>query len=169
MSTISLVINGVLFQLVWFLSIFLKLEMAVVALFFMLLHVISKLINKHGVFISVLAFCMGVTMDAVLHYSGVYEFPIQHELDYFYLPSWLLMIWVGFSLALPYSLHWMFKNRLLFIGLMSVLAPVSYLAGREFGMIEFTNGQLIYVVLAWSIWSFLLMLLFTLFNKRYCK
>ena len=169
MSKFSLVINGVLFQLVWFLSIFVKLEMAVVALFFMMLHVISKLINKQGVFISALALFMGVTMDAVLHYAGVYEFPIQNELDYFYLPSWLLIIWMGFSLALPYSLYWMFKNRFLFIGLMSALAPVSYLAGREFAMIEFTNGQLIYVVLAWSIWSFLLMLFFTLFNKRYCE
>ena len=166
MDTRHIIINALLFQLVWFSCVFLKLEWAAIFLLVMLLHSIKYLMDKLNLIVVVASLVLGLTMDSMLSVYSFYSFsePAWQLLLGFgpssgaYIPLWLIMIWLGFSLALPHAMGWLLNMKGLFVATMTGLAPMSYMVGRQLNVIEFSNADLPIIAAAWCIWSCLILL-----------
>jgi hypothetical protein len=100
-----------------------------------------------------LALGLGIIMDSGLYGVGVYEFPDTDILYYFNIPIWLLTMWVAFSITLFSSFYWALAKPVVFIIICALLGPVSYLAGREIGIIQFQNISLFIMVFSWTVWA----------------
>lgn len=88
---------------------------------------------------------VGYALDSLWQGLGVIQFQPQGLLP----PPWLLMLWVMFSLALPYNFFMLRGCRWLTGAWVALLAPLSYLAGAKLGAATLPLGPLIaYPVLA---------------------
>ena len=97
--------------------------------------------------------CIGLCVDGLLLYTGLFSF--VDSAPVLILPSWLISVWLIFSLTLNYSLSWLQKSKFLAAFLGSVFAPLSYYTGSKLGAVTFSNPSLTLIILA-VIWSVLL-------------
>ena len=156
----DILINAVLFQILWFVAILGQGIWAFIPLAFMCIHLLSMR-KKQAQYVLVLLVLasIGVVFDSIYHYIGVYQFASDSlMLAYLNLP-----IWLGFCLTLPVSLSWLVKKPYLFIFACSLLGPMSYLAGRRLGGLEFSDANLWLLALEW--WVFSIIALTLLFPK----
>lgn len=118
------VINGVLFQIGWWICMIGHIYIAVAyTLAFLLLH--TKWLNKQQWLITVRIIVFGWALDSFLSFTGV----INLEGDRQVLPLWLLCIWVIFATTPFLSLKFLNKHLLLASVLGLVGGGLTYLAG----------------------------------------
>jgi hypothetical protein len=154
------ILNAVLFQFCWFTAIFSEWYLALIPLTLMLVHLVF--IKMSWLFILLILSLIGMTFDSIYHYLGVYQFaPDTLVLPLLNIPLWLSILWLAFCLTLPISLAWMLRKPYLFVLGCSVLGPVSYIAGRRFGVLDFSDSNAWFLILEWSVFS-LIALIFLL-------
>lgn len=95
-------------------------------------------------------FCLGVLLDSLFSFLALYSFNGSALLAPM-IPSWLVLLWVAFALSLPISFSWLLNKPSLAIGVFTCMAPLSYIAGRHIGVIEFSNGTILFISLAWAV------------------
>jgi hypothetical protein len=154
--------NAVLFQFCWFTAILGEWYLALIPLVVMFVHLVF--IKATGLFILIVLSLIGMTFDSIYHYLGVYQFaPDTVFIPLLNIPLWLSMLWLAFCMTLPVSLAWMLRKPYLFVLGCSLLGPVSYMAGRRFGVLEFSDSNAWFLILEWSVFS--LIALIFLFSK----
>lgn len=154
MKTWQLLISIIVFQFTWINAALLNENIALIGLVSLLVMLKFSLAGHLQILIAgTLAILLGVVMDGILHYSGIYEFPVSYTLFYLNVPIWLLIMWAAFATTLFSSLYWALNKPILFIGLCSIFGPVSYLVGREMGIIHFENHRSYILVGSWGLWS----------------
>jgi hypothetical protein len=98
-----------------------------------------------------------VCIDISLTQFGLFSFPSDAQspgiadILVFSIPVWLIAVWLGFVLTLQHSLQWIRANRYVCILVFAIFGPVSYIAGRKFGMIQFSDDVSLYLVLVWAL------------------
>jgi len=151
----DILINVVLFQVLWFVAILGQGLWALIPLAFMFIHlVLMRNKQTQCVLVLLVLASIGIVFDSIYHYMGLYQFSSESlTLAYLNLPIWLACLWIGFCLTLPVSLAWLVKKPYLFILACSLLGPISYLAGRRLGGLEFSNSNLWLLALEWCVFS----------------
>lgn len=148
-------INAVLFQVLWFIAILGDEVWVLFPLTFMLAHlfVIRKTLAI-GIFPLLILTVIGISFDSILNFIGVYQFSADSLLlPYLDLPLWLASLWLGFCLTLPVSLAWLIKKPYLFVVGCTLLGPLSYLAGRRLEALNFSDANIWFLVVEWCVFS----------------
>ena len=155
-----IVINAVLFQGIWFsimmfeqrgLLFFLS---ALVAQFFYQRHVLG---NTISISLPVKLFVFGVLMDFSFTSLGFFSFPSSQfnggitDIRLFNMPIWLMILWLGFVLTLQHSLQWIRAKKYVCMIAFSLFGTMSYLAGRRFDVIQFSNEMILCLLLGWLV------------------
>lgn len=89
---------------------------------------------------------IGMTMDTLLMYAGVYEFSA--------MPVWLMLLWLHFLLAMGHCLAWLGKQPIwvqVFTGVFG--GAGSYIAGAELGAVAMPLGNLLTFLLIAPLWG----------------
>lgn len=155
-------INALLFQVLWFVAILGQNMWSLMPLALMLVHFFI-IGNKQFLGIVSLAF-LGILIDSAFNFAGIYHFSTASlTLPYINLPVWLASLWLGFCLCLPISLAWLLKKPYLLIIACSLMGPISYLAGRRLGALSFSDANVWLLVLEWCMFS--IIVLIVLFPK----
>lgn len=168
MTPWPLMLNILLFQVAWLCAAFDFQALSVIAVISLLVLLKQSQLQ----FISVIlgfcsAFGLGVLMDIVMHQFGIYHFPNEHAPILINTPTWLLLMWAAFSTTLFTSFYWALARPLVFMLLCGLLGPVSYLAGREIGIIQFDQVYIAIMVCAWLLWAALFLTVWHGLIKRY--
>lgn len=145
-------LNAVLFQSCWFLAIFSHWYFALCAFALLLVHFVQTNTSAHKALKLSYIASIGILIDSLLMHLGIYQFPEpeQRTAD-FIIPLWLIIIWCAFTLTLLSSLQWFLTKPYLFISLCCISGPASYLAGRHFDALQFTDTSLVFITLEWLV------------------
>lgn len=138
----NILINAVLFQALWFSAILTGWLLALGPLILLLLH-FAWAETRRSIWVACLGLAgIGMLADSALLHLGVYSFPEETLYIPGLLPLWLSYMWLGFSACLPISLSWLFRSPWLLTSFFTAGGPLSYLAGRELGALEFSDSAL---------------------------
>ncbi|QIA62926.1 DUF2878 family protein [Vibrio astriarenae] len=149
-----LIVISVWFQCVWFLAVLGRETMFYYLIPFICLglYLIAKLYRIQWSPLVALLF-VGLLVDSCNQALGLLEFSTQ------WLPSWLLALWVAFSLyafvLLP-QLNRFPKWAVLCVG--GLGGSLSYLAGLKFGAVTTTFSKLFFVSVLFVEWVLLLVI-----------
>lgn len=163
----NILINAILFQCCWFAAILLGWVVAIIPLAAMLVHYFL-IMGGRGLLLVLLLSVIGMMFDSLYLYLSIYQFnPASAVLPILGIPLFLVCLWVGFCLTLPVSLAWLVQKPRYFLSLCVIFGPLSYLAGRRLGALEFSNNDLVFLFIEWMIMAvFMLLLLLPLFGSQ---
>lgn len=154
MKNSALILNIVLFQVTWLCAALLSEVYAFISLGFLLLTLgLSPLTKNTIIKRIVIVVLLGVIMDSILGYLGIYRYSETTLLPLFNIPIWLLIMWVGFACSLCLSLDWAVNKPAIFIFLCASFGPASYLIGVTLDIIIILESAMLYVAIAWVIWA----------------
>ncbi|MFT7184732.1 MAG: hypothetical protein ACI84K_000098 [Pseudohongiellaceae bacterium] len=155
----QILLNALLFQCLWFsIMVFDKFALvfflgALLGQFFYQWYFSKAVIT----FILPFAvFVLGVCLDISLTAVGLFSFPSNElnpgiaDIRLFSIPVWLIGMWLGFVLTLQNSLQWVRARKYVCVLVFAIFGPVSYIAGRQFGMIQFGDEVSFYLIVAWA-------------------
>ncbi len=144
------VLCGVLFQLLWFICIFCPLFVILLSSAGFLLLYFTFISNRFQdfVFAGVLA-AIGYSIDAIWLYIGVFEMPSLIP------PLWLGILWLLFSMSLPYAFY--FLRHRIYLGAvvgglgggLSYLSAITFRGDVSFGVPVYLG--FVYVATLWMI------------------
>lgn len=146
LSTTQLnLINLLMFQAVWWLSILYQNSVLVISLGLLLLHFALSSNRQADLLCMLKVVACGLVIDSTLTLMNVFEFQTT--------PYWLALIWCHFALSFRYSLA--FAQKLPFylnaiIG--GVFGCLSYLAGARFDAVVLPQEYLTSVMILFSVW-----------------
>ncbi len=153
-----MLMNFVYFQVLWFGNILLGNVFVPVSIVILLLHLKQSLNYENDLIIMSVCGLGGFLLDSALIHFGVMEFN-HGQISSFFIPPWLIMIWLGFAMTLNHSMHYFQQKPLwAFIG-GGIAGPLSYLAGARLGAIEVPLGYMTTFIVFACIWAPLFYLL----------
>ncbi|MCG8613848.1 MAG: DUF2878 domain-containing protein [Pseudomonadales bacterium] len=150
--TAHMLINAGLFQICWFLAVVLQSHWMWLVVVLMLAHALIYVTgNLRALRAVAFVAVLGIVLDTGLRWSGTYLFPGQ-ELDIgaWMLPLWLYGLWLAFALTVPISLSWLAQRRVLWVVSCGVIGPLSYLAGRKLGAIDYPDVTIVVQAVQWA-------------------
>ncbi|OYZ22979.1 MAG: hypothetical protein B7Y39_06940 [Bdellovibrio sp. 28-41-41] len=105
-------------------------------------------------FVSILILIIGCAFDFL---CGRYSIINFYGDDVFFLPKWLLALWLLFAWVAPYLISQFKDRRFVISALSSVFGPLSYYSGISFGIVNIPNQSffLIYGVF-WGVFIYLI-------------
>lgn len=144
-------VNGILFQCCWFLALLQGWLVALPILFLMLAHYVYTSVDRRWdsrILVGVTS--IGILIDALMGAVGVFQFgqtdPVLFVLG---IPNWLCVVWLAFALTLNRSLRWLVSKPRWFVIACTVAGPLSYSAGRNLGVVQFSNYAIFFLMLEW--------------------
>jgi len=126
-------INFCIYQIVWFLCIFLENTGAFLALPFIGLHFLLSDEKRKDMHLAVIFLAAGLCIDGVLHAAGFISFNVPA----YPIPFWLAVIWVALATLPHHSLKWLKGKRFLSAFLGGIAGPLAYYAGVRAGAADF--------------------------------
>lgn len=155
-----IVLNALLFQCCWFLAIFSQWYWALVLLLVMVGHTYQTSGHKwKDLKLCAVVSFSGITIDTLFKVSSIYTFGDELLLTPRSIPLWLCILWVAFSLTLNHSLKWLVSRAAWFVLGCAVAGPLSYIAGRSNGVINFSNASLVFISIEWIVIALLTLFL----------
>ncbi|WP_416308281.1 DUF2878 domain-containing protein [Neptunicella sp. SCSIO 80796] len=152
----DLVINALLFQVIWFIAIFGPWYLAVVPLLLLLWHYIktsqSRFIDSMMLLV---VSTYGLAVDSLMSLVGLFEFDPQQALFANAIPLFLPILWLAFAMTIHRSLYWLVNKSGWFILLCVSIGPLSYVAARSASAVVFDHQTLIFIVIEWLSIGFL--------------
>lgn len=150
-----ILINALLFQILWFVAILGQWYWALIPLALMLTHLFFI---RNDLPVNILPLLLlgviGMTFDRTFNYVGIYQFSEPSpSLPYLNLPIWLATLWLGFCFTLALSLAWLVKKAYVFVLACSLMGPLSYLAGRRLEALSFSDANIWILALEWCVFS----------------
>ncbi len=155
MNTRHVLINAVLFQLLWFAAVLLGWPAALAVLVVLVMHLYlapgpavpwQKLLVLAG---------LGMVFDGMMTRGGIYLFDDTTMVALGTLPLWLACLWLGFVMTLVASLDWLRRNALWFTLASALAGPTSYWAGSRLGALSLETEMLWLTALFWGGFAFL--------------
>jgi hypothetical protein len=150
--------NLIGFNVVWFGLVYWGNNFIPVAVAFLFSHIYLNRSYASSELILIFSVAtVGVGVDSILQFLGVFIFSEQSH-----LPFWLMTLWLCFGTTLSHSLAFLGNSKLYQILVGIFVAPLSYLAGQHFDAVDLGLGLLeTYVVLS-IIWGLLMVSFFYL-------
>mgnify|MGYP005993486279 CR=1 FL=1 len=154
MKNSGLILNIVLFQITWISAALLSEVYALISLCFLSLTLWFSSLGKNTIIKRiVIAVLLGVIMDSMMSYLGVYRYPQTTLIPMLNIPVWLLIMWAGFACSLCLSLNWAVNKPAIFILLCAAFGPASYLIGVKLEIILIIESAPLYMAMAWAAWA----------------
>lgn len=165
----SFVLNGVIFQAIWWLAILLGNQATPIVAVLLGLHfLLISNIKREALFVLLIA-VPGALVDSLATALGLFVFPA----DQFFLgaiPLWLWCIWFGYGASIRLSLLPIIKRFSFIKILFPFLATLSYVAAEGMGVVQFgfsTGFAIASLVGMWILWlGWLLFLDMKLCNRQ---
>lgn len=150
MMKLFFVINVVFFQASWLLAAFFQDYAALLILVLLIIHFLMSPTRRLDSKILLMGL-LGIVVDQCL--ISVDVFAVGQSI----IPSWLVMLWLYFSLCLNHSLGWLRNLRYWQVALLgSVLGTLSYVAALNLDVITTTLTQQQFVMIEILVWFVLL-------------
>lgn len=156
----DVLLNALLFQCLWFSVMAFDqalMELFVFALLVQFLYRKSYANSTMSLRLPLGVLTLGIFIDACFTSAGLFAFPIvdssaswSHS-TFFGIPFWLVGMWLGFVLTIQHSLQWLRERSYIYIIGFAIFGPVSYIAGRSFGVIQFDNNAVMFISIAWAL------------------
>ena len=149
--------NFVWFQSIWWLVVLLQDASIpyVIGLLVVWLVISPKRFADAILFVTI--FLFGLVVDSSLTYLGIYRFDTTHQIanaPSWLIPVWLGLLWSGLAGTLLHSMT-LFKNRPLIAAIGgAVFAPLSYVAGANFGAVTLGQSVLMTYIFVGAVWAF---------------
>ena len=169
-SAVLKVVNFVWFQSIWWLVILFQNQAVLPVLGLIALWIAISPKRIEDIKLMSTVFLLGTVIDALLTVSGLFIFNQTEVLVSFWpIPIWLSLLWAAFAGTVYHSLT-AFNGRVAIAAAAgAVFAPLSYIAGAEFGAVELgTSVMLSYIFIA-LVWSVVFPLCFYLSNRFEAK
>ena len=163
----QVILNALLFQATWLSAALLSDAVAGLCLIGLLASLTFSVIPLRAMLLGMSwAVLSGFSMDVFFNYLGLYRFDVSREVvPNTAMPIYLLVMWIGFAASLYVSVHWLMAKKVLFVLLCSVMGPLSYVAGRELGIIDFANEHIVFMVVGWGVWAVFFIWLYARLNR----
>ncbi len=145
----ALVINVLIYQIVWFLCVFAGNTGAFLSLFLLAFHLVRSANLREDLKMMFVLLLIGVVVDGAIRYAGL----ISYTVDGFPIPLWLAVIWLALAILPHHSLNWLKGRPLLSIVFAAVGGPLAYWAGVRFGSAEFNYPLLSSLALLAAVWA----------------
>ena len=100
---------------------------------------------------------VGVIVDSLLQYCNVFVF--ENSL---HIPLWLMTLWACFAATLSHSLNFLSCHKILQLLVGALLAPLSYIAGFKFDVVDFTFSMFSTYIILSIIWGILFVTFYAL-------
>lgn len=144
-------INLIGFQIVWFALVLGGNSLVVIALLWSGWHVL-KVATAHERRALLPLGALGLAMDQLLTFAGVFVFPEQGMAV---LPLWLIGLWMAFPTVLFHSLHWVWRGHPALIVVGAVGAASTYVLGSRIAPLDLPLGaipSLLIITLCWGVY-----------------
>lgn len=162
LKTWQRIVDASVFQIIWFICLIGGNSLALLAtLLNFFLHLYWLKSNEFSrttwllyVFIGSL---LGITIDQMAIYFGFFLFQ-----ESYFLPVWLVCLWVNFIMTIQFSLYWLEKHLWLSSVIGGIGGTYSYYLGEKLGQVIFPNNHFITISFLFVSWALLLPCLFKL-------
>ncbi|WP_137167095.1 DUF2878 domain-containing protein [Salinimonas lutimaris] len=150
-QTLNKVVNFIWFQTIWFLAIFTQYAYSWLLVGLLAAFFVFSARRGPDLVLMVLVVLLGLVVDSLLTVAGIFVFSSPgFGLP---IPLWLLALWAGFSLTLPYSLNYLQGHPVICALLGAIFGPLSYWAGARFGAVSFDQELSITLGLLAVVWA----------------
>ena len=145
----KIVINALLFQAGWMLSVLYGNGVAIlIALLAVAIYGFFYLRSKAELVLIISVIALGALGDTLLGYSGVLIYPSGAP----YPPFWMVTLWLLFATTIPWSLHWLAGKRLWFVVFSIIGGPLSYYVGVSLTGVTFGQGIFLSIIILGVLW-----------------
>ncbi len=163
-----IIVNAVLFQLLWFAAVIGSAKGFVWPyLLFSTLLIVWQLHPSHrhpsDLKVVAVAVVLGLIIDTLFLQFNVFKFADSFPVEGI-SPLWIILLWVGFALTVNHSMQWLNKHPLLPALAGAIFAPLSYLAGLRLGAVEYHIDPLLVSAFISVPWALALTILYTIAN-----
>jgi len=147
------IVNGVLFQVGWILSVFYgNFAALIVAVIAATVYALFYMRSTGEVLMIALIVAVGITGDVILGLSAVLDYPTGALLP----PFWMMTLWLLFATTVPWALRWLVTKQFWFVTLCVICGPLSYVVGVSHSDVKFglpTVGAVSLLGLLWLVHS----------------
>lgn len=143
-------VNFIWFQSIWFLVIFHQYTYLWLVGLLILSHFIISPFRRNDAFFTCALALYGTVVDGLLTHFGVFEFSAA---DQWFIPVWLVSLWVAFGIMLRVSLDYLHHRFVLSALLGAVSGPLSYWAGARFGAVSFPLSLATTLTILSAVWA----------------
>lgn len=157
----SLVINILIYQMVWFLCVFKGDGGAFLALFLLAFHLQRSTHLREDLKMMLVLLLVGLVVDGAIRYFGL----ISYRVDGVPIPFWLAVVWLALAILPHHSLNWLKGRPLLSIVFASIGGPLAYWAGVRFGSAEFNSPLLLSLAVLATVWALMWPLVMAVANR----
>tara|TARA_S200000501_G_C20866436_1_gene762075 strand:+ start:179 stop:688 length:510 start_codon:yes stop_codon:yes gene_type:complete len=132
---------------------------------FLLIHLLFFKKNNKEIHLILGVGLFGVLVDTIFLNLNIveYEYPISNLIA----PLWIIYMWLGFASTINHSLYWLNNNYIIMFFSGLIFGPLSYIAGLEFGALNFEKSFFVFVIIGFS-WAIIMPIIFY-FNKKYVR
>ena len=144
--------NAVWYQIFWFTALLGRENWEPLLFLLLGLHFVFSPRKKADLFLVFACGSIGIFADSALATAGVFVF--SPEPSFLPIPIWLAAIWLAFCCTLLHSFNFFVARPLAGPIVISLLAPLSYLAGERFGAISFgieTSNAMLVIAGSWLV------------------
>ena len=146
-----ILLNVLLYQIVWFLCVFKENQGALIGLVFLVAHLFFSPCRIKDMRMMAVLLAIGTLIDGTLHLAGFMTYNVQA----LPIPFWLAVVWLALATLPHHSLKWL-KGRILLSSLLGALGgPLAYWAGVKAGAASFTLPVIFSLTLLAVIWGVL--------------
>ncbi|MEC8905007.1 MAG: DUF2878 domain-containing protein [Pseudomonadota bacterium] len=169
-SAVLKVVNFIWFQSIWWLVILFQNQAVLPVLGLIALWIAISPKRTEDIKLMSTVFLLGTVIDALLTVSGLFIFNQTEVLVSFWpIPIWLSLLWAAFAGTVYHSLT-AFNGRMAIAAVAgAVFAPLSYIAGAEFGAVELGTSVILSYIFIALVWSVVFPLCFYLSNRFEAK
>jgi hypothetical protein len=128
-----------------------------ISLLMLVAHINFFVTNKREIYLIAAVTVTGIVVDSILQYANVFIFINSNH-----IPFWLMMLWGCFATTLCHSLGFLTKSKWLQMLVGGLFAPLSYLAGYKFQVVDFGLTMLNTYLMLSVVWAALFILFFYL-------
>ncbi len=153
-------INLVCFNISWFGLVLIGDSFIPVTLSWIAFHLYTVKQKREELITVISVSAIGILVDSLLLYFDVFKFGTSAH-----IPFWLMVLWVSFAATISHSLAFLKNSMILQLAAGGLFAPLSYLAGYNFGAVEFVHPAFITYFLLSLIWGPLMVLFFFIRSK----
>ncbi|MEW6998077.1 DUF2878 domain-containing protein [Colwelliaceae bacterium BS250] len=155
-----MIINIIGFNISWFGLVYWGNSFIPIALVLLIAHILFLSIKPNEVLLILVITFIGIGVDSFLQYFNVLIF-----VDVNHIPFWLMCLWACFAATICHSLRLLESSKLMQVIVGAVFAPLSYIAGYKFGVVDFGYSLFFSYLILSLIWAVLFILFFYLMSR----
>ncbi|MGI9537450.1 MAG: DUF2878 domain-containing protein [Desulfocapsaceae bacterium] len=145
----SLAINILIYQIVWFLCVFKGDTGAFLSLVLLVGHLLWSPLRKADLQMMFILLFGGLVIDGTISYAGL----VSYRVDGVPIPFWLAVIWLALAILPNHSLRWLKGRPLLSALFAAVGGPLAYWAGVKAGSASFNATLFNSLALLAVVWA----------------